>query len=160
MVLATLLAAAAGFFAVSQATGILLISQEDYDTLNDIGARYSKLYSMQKAIETQFLWEVDQDKQMDALYDALIETLDDQYSAYMDKEEYEAWQSYVQGVFTGVGDVYKRQDDKSVLNVYATFADPADAENLAQVICYPYDLVKTDLTGLPDSIQLRADFAK
>ena len=52
------------------------------------------------------------------------------------------------------------KDDKSVLNVYATFADPADAENLAQVICYPYDLVKTDLTGLPDSIQLRADFAK
>ena len=52
------------------------------------------------------------------------------------------------------------EDDKSILTVKATFADPADAENLAQVICYPYDLVKTDLKGLPDSIQLQAEFAK
>lgn len=130
MVLATLLAAAAGFFAVSQATGILLISQEDYDTLNDIGARYSKLYSMQKAIETQFLWEVDQDKQMDALYDALIETLDDQYSAYMDKEEYEAWQSYVQGVFTGVGVVFSQDKSGDFVISKVISGGPADSAGL------------------------------
>lgn len=52
------------------------------------------------------------------------------------------------------------KDDRSILNVSAAFADPDDAENLAQVICYPYDLVKTDLTGLPDSIQLKADYAR
>ncbi len=130
VVLATLLAAAAGFFAVSQATGILLISQEDYDTLNDIGARYSKLYSMQKAIETQFLWEVDQDKQMDALYDALIETLDDQYSAYMDKEEYEAWQSYVQGVFTGVGVVFSQDKSGDFVISKVISGGPADSAGL------------------------------
>lgn len=130
VVLATLLTAAAGFFAVSQATGILLISQEDYDTLNDIGARYSKLYSMQKAIETQFLWEVDQDKQMDALYDALIETLDDQYSAYMDKEEYEAWQSYVQGVFTGVGVVFSQDKSGDFVISKVISGGPADSAGL------------------------------
>ena len=130
VVLATLLAAAVGFFAVSQATGILLISQEDYDTLNDIGARYSKLYSMQKAIETQFLWEVDQDKQMDALYDALIETLDDQYSAYMDKEEYEAWQSYVQGVFTGVGVVFSQDKSGDFVISKVISGGPADSAGL------------------------------
>lgn len=130
VVLATLLAAAAGFFAVSQATGILLISQEDYDTLNDIGARYSKLYSMQKAIETQFLWEVDQDKQMDALYGALIETLDDQYSAYMDKEEYEAWQSYVQGVFTGVGVVFSQDKSGDFVISKVISGGPADSAGL------------------------------
>ncbi len=130
VVLATLLAASAGFFAVSRAAGICLVSQEDYDTLNEIGSRYSKLYSMQKAIETQFLWDVDQEKQMDALYDALIETLDDPYSAYMDKEEYEAWQSYVQGVFTGVGVVFSQDKSGDFVISKVISGGPADSAGM------------------------------
>lgn len=50
--------------------------------------------------------------------------------------------------------------NKSNLIVFATFADPADSENMAQVITYPAAVAKADLTGLPDTIELRAEFAK
>lgn len=52
------------------------------------------------------------------------------------------------------------KDDKSNLIVYANFADPANSENLAQVVCYPYTVVKADITGLPDTIELRSKFIK
>lgn len=129
-VIATLLAAAAGFFAVSQATGMVFLSKADYDTLSDMGARYSKLYSIQKAVETQFLWEVDPEKQMDAVYDALIESLDDKYSDYMDKEEYAAWQNYVQGVFTGVGVVFSQEKSGEFVISKVVSGGPADSAGI------------------------------
>lgn len=52
------------------------------------------------------------------------------------------------------------KDDKSNLLVYATFADPSEPENMAQISCFPIAVVKTDLKGLPDTIELRAEYAK
>ena len=54
----------------------------------------------------------------------------------------------------------ENKEDKSNLVVYATFADPAEPENMAQISCYPIAVVKTDLKGLPDTIELRAEYAK
>lgn len=50
------------------------------------------------------------------------------------------------------------KDDKTNMIVYANFVDPTDAENLAQVICYPHAVVEAELTGLPDTIELRSKF--
>jgi len=52
------------------------------------------------------------------------------------------------------------KEDKSNLIVYASFADPEQPENMAQVVTYPSAVAKADLTGLPDTIELRAEFAK
>lgn len=52
------------------------------------------------------------------------------------------------------------KEDKSNLIVYASFADPEQPENMAQVVTYPAAVAKADLTGLPDTIELRAEFAK
>ncbi|MBR5316191.1 MAG: protease complex subunit PrcB family protein [Firmicutes bacterium] len=50
------------------------------------------------------------------------------------------------------------RDDKSNLIVYATFADPGTPETMAQVKSYPMSVVKADLNGLPDTIELRSEF--
>lgn len=50
------------------------------------------------------------------------------------------------------------KDDKTNMIVYANFVDPTDAENLAQVICYPHAVVKAELKGLPDTIELRSQY--
>ncbi len=52
------------------------------------------------------------------------------------------------------------EDNKSKLIVFANFADPAIPENMAQVVSYPVSVVKADLEGLPDTIELRANYAK
>lgn len=54
----------------------------------------------------------------------------------------------------------EKKDNKSNLIVYATFADPVNAEDMAQVACYPYAVVKADIKGLPDTIELRSEYAK
>lgn len=56
--------------------------------------------------------------------------------------------------------VIKEEKNKSKMFVYATFADPVDAENMAQIDTYPAAVVKTDLTGLPTEIELKAEYAK
>ncbi len=130
VVIATLLAATAGFFVVSQATGMALISREDYNTLSDIGTRYGKLYTLQRAVEDQFLWDVDQDKQMDAVYKALMESLDDKYSEYMSKEDYAEWQNYIQGVFTGVGVVFSQEKSGDFVISKIMSGGPADSAGI------------------------------
>ena len=52
------------------------------------------------------------------------------------------------------------KDDKSNLIVYANFADPQNGENMAQVVSYPAAVAKADMTGLPDTIELRSEHAE
>ena len=52
------------------------------------------------------------------------------------------------------------EDNKTNLIVYANFSDPAEPENMAQVNSFPISVVKADLTGLPDTIELRSTYTK
>lgn len=52
------------------------------------------------------------------------------------------------------------KDNKSMLTVYADFADPEHPERLAQVKSYPYTVVKADMKGLPDMIELKVNYLK
>lgn len=52
------------------------------------------------------------------------------------------------------------KDGKNHLIVYADFADPEKPENMAQVTSFPVSVVRTDLSGLPDTIELRSEYRK
>lgn len=52
------------------------------------------------------------------------------------------------------------KEEKSMLTVYADFADPEHPERLAQVKSYPYTVVKADMKGLPDQIELKVNYLK
>lgn len=54
----------------------------------------------------------------------------------------------------------KNEKQKTKLIVYADFADPAKPENMAQVKSYPVSVVKADLSGLPDTIELMSRYSK
>lgn len=54
----------------------------------------------------------------------------------------------------------KNEQQKTKLIVYADFADPAKPENMAQVKSYPVSVVKADLSGLPDTIELMSRYPK
>ncbi len=56
--------------------------------------------------------------------------------------------------------VLESREDRSCLIVYASFADPADADNMAQVKTYPAAVAKADIAGLPDTIELRSEFVQ
>lgn len=43
------------------------MKRSDYETLNQIGDKYSKLYSLQKSIDEKSLWDTDEETQMNAI---------------------------------------------------------------------------------------------
>ena len=54
--------------------------------------------------------------------------------------------------------VVEEKDDKKNLIVYAAFDDPDKETPISQIITYPICIVKTDLTYLPDNIELRIQY--
>lgn len=54
--------------------------------------------------------------------------------------------------------VLEEKEGKTNLVVYADFKDPEKGKALAQVITYPVKVAKTNLTKLPDEIELRIQY--
>lgn len=52
------------------------------------------------------------------------------------------------------------EKQKTTLVVYADFADPPKPENMARVKSYPVSVVKAEISGLPDKIELKAKYPK
>lgn len=50
------------------------------------------------------------------------------------------------------------RENKTNLIVFADFADPVEPENMAQVTSYPVSVVKAELSGLPDTIELKSTY--
>ena len=82
---------------------VVLVSQKDYHRMKNISGRYSALYDIQNTVNRDGLKKVSHDKEMEAMYDALLKSLDDRYSVFMTKDEPKKWDAYVDGVFYGIG---------------------------------------------------------
>lgn len=130
--LAALLAGGACFFAYTQYSGLKLIKADDFARLEDMNESLGKLYSLKSRIDESFLWEIDEEEQMDALYRTLVDSLNDKYSSYMNPEEYDKWVKYVTGIFYGVGIQYGEDEDGNFLVVRVIEGGPADIAGLKE----------------------------
>ena len=54
----------------------------------------------------------------------------------------------------------KTEDGGSNMVVTALFKEPAEGETVSRIITYPYVVAETELTGLPDTIELVARYAE
>ena len=52
----------------------------------------------------------------------------------------------------------EKTDDGQNLVVTALFTEPPEGESVSQIITYPYKVAETELTQLPDTIELRTRF--
>lgn len=52
----------------------------------------------------------------------------------------------------------EKTDDGKNLVVTALFTEPQEGESVSQIITYPYKVAETELTELPDTIELRTRF--
>ena len=52
----------------------------------------------------------------------------------------------------------EKKDGKTNLVVYALFKDPDKETTISQIITYPLTVVKTELTKLPNTIELRIEY--
>lgn len=65
--------------------------------------RQDKLDAMQAVIDHYFIGDVDKNKINDAAASAMIEALDDEWSYYMNAEQYKAYQEAMSNTYVGVG---------------------------------------------------------
>lgn len=112
--------------------GVTLVNKKEYTENEKIAEKYEKLYKLQTLIENTYLWDVDEDEQMDNVYKALVDSLDDKYSAYYNVKETKKLTEYLSGTFAGVGIVFSQsKEDPTRYNVGRVIEDsPADSAGI------------------------------
>ncbi|MGG0848810.1 S41 family peptidase [Peribacillus simplex] len=73
---------------------------------------FEKLYSTYDTIKDNYYEEIDQDKLVDGAINGMIKSLDDPYSAYMDKKEASSFHESISSSFEGIGAEIQEQDGK------------------------------------------------
>ena len=81
----------------------------------DLNAVVSKIRSLNKIIEDTYLFDYDTTELVEDLYKGYITGLDDKYSSYYTKEEYDELMSDSSGTYKGVGVSISKEDDKILI---------------------------------------------
>ena len=111
VMLMTFLLISGTLFGVMMAGDMVLVSRSDYQKAAKLVNRYEKLYSIQTTIDEKYLWDTDNDEQIDALCKEAVAVLGDKYSYYMTADEYKNWADKVTGTFYGIGVAFTQDDD-------------------------------------------------
>ena len=64
---------------------------------------FEKFEQIYKYIDSTYYEEPDMEKLMDGAYKGFVDALDDPYSSYMTKKEYESWMTNIESEYSGVG---------------------------------------------------------
>ncbi len=89
-----------------------------------------KIDEINSLIDKYYYFDVDRDKQEEALYDGIMEGLDDPYSVYYTKEEYAELQEDTSGEYVGIGAVVTMNSDMRVEIVRPIKNSPAEQAGL------------------------------
>ena len=86
----------------------------------------SKFAAVYNAIENDFVGDADMDKVSDAAYGAMVDSIDDRWSYYMNSEQYEEYKLYQKNSYSGIG-VSIEKDETSGLYKVATVTEDSPA---------------------------------
>lgn len=88
---------------------------------------YKKILQVKNLIDQHYMGDIDEQSLTDYIYVGMIAGLNDPYSAYYTKEEYELLSEYQNGYYTGIGiTVANRVDDNALLITGVVDEGPAD----------------------------------
>ncbi|MEG0156255.1 MAG: S41 family peptidase [Anaerovoracaceae bacterium] len=99
----------------SQGIGTAKISQKEYQELLRYEQRYGKLDALWGEVSEKFYKDVDEEALKNALYHGLFKGLDDIYSGYMTKEEYESWKTSTLGELEGIGVTFTKDQADNII---------------------------------------------
>ncbi|CAH2214964.1 S41 family peptidase [Tepidibacter aestuarii] len=85
----------------------VLVSKEAFDEYK----KYNKLYSLEKVIEDNYYTDVEEENLVDGSIKGLFEGLNDPYSQYMNKKEFESFMQYTEGSYSGIGVIITPGED-------------------------------------------------
>lgn len=100
------------------------------DSRENISTTAAALKDYRKLIDEYYIGEIDEQKLMDATIKGYVNGLDDEYSEYMTKDEWEDYQMNTLGNYVGIG-IYMTQDSNGYTVVVEPIANsPAEEAGL------------------------------
>ena len=114
--LLTLALAGAAVGTYCKLTNKVLVDNDVYNRDMAEYRKYEKFMNIQGIIDKSFLWEYDKEAELEAVYRAMLGSLGDQYSRYLDKEEVESLFASMNSSFTGVGVVFMQTEEGFLIN--------------------------------------------
>lgn len=116
---------------------------------------YEKLETIDKLIQNSYLEDYDRDQQMDAVYTAMVDSLPDEYSRYLTKEDLEELKESVNSAFTGAGIYITPDEDGGFVIAELVSGGPADVVGIKEgdVILAVDGKEYEDLDSLVDAIK-------
>ena len=92
----------------------VMISKTEYNELSSFYNEYSKLMTVEESVKKNFLKEVDENKLIDGQLKGMLQSLDDPYSIYMTKEEFDDFMEHTKGVYGGIGVIVTPGEDNLI----------------------------------------------
>jgi len=116
--------------AVMANVGTVQVPVSEYENLKYMNEKYAKLEQLYQTIEDNFYKDVDTNSLEIGIYKGLFSGLDDVYSAYMTKDEYEAWKASALGEFEGIGITFAQDDNGEFVILNTITGSPAEKAGL------------------------------
>jgi len=110
--------------------GSVQIPVSEYENLKYMNDKYAKLEQLYQTIEANFYKDIDKDALEIGIYKGLFSGLDDVYSTYMTKDEYEAWKASALGEFEGIGITFAQDDNGEFVIINTIAGSPAQKAGL------------------------------
>ncbi len=97
-----------------------LADKDRYRDMASFYEEYIDLAAVDEAVDTYYYKDTSDIDKQDAACKGVVESLEDPYSAFMTKEEFENFEATTTGEYSGVGIVFSKDDEGHfvVLNVY------------------------------------------
>lgn len=92
-----------GVLAALNFGGLVIVHGDDKGILKNVVKDYGNLPEILKLIKTKSIFNFDDVKARDGAYRAIVDSLGDEYSQYMNAEETKEWESLLNGEFSGIG---------------------------------------------------------
>lgn len=113
-----------------QGVGEVKITQTEYQRLTYMDKKYSKAEELMEGASKKFYKDISEEELLNGLYKGIFLGLDDVYSSYMTKEEYESWMATTLGEFEGIGVTFNQDSDGNFVLLSTSPGSPAEKGGL------------------------------
>lgn len=104
----------------------MYIPKREYEQLASVYEKYSKITGVENYIKEHYLKDVDDEKLIDGQLKGLLQSLEDPYSVYMTKAEFESVMEETSGSFGGIGVVVTPGEDNLITVVSPIKGTPGE----------------------------------
>ena len=112
--------------------GKVTISKEEYKEIKEYKDKYAKVDELWDHIQKEAYDEPKDEDMIDGLCRGLFAGLGDRYSAYMTKDEYEAYETSITGSFEGVGITFAADDTGAFAVIGTVEGSPAQKAGIKE----------------------------